>query len=503
MDRLSFYGGSYSARSVIAEAQRSINYFPELNPKNSPEPFTLYQRPGLRLLNSGPQVAPVRCLYQASNGVGYAVIGKGVYRVNTDFSTTHLGDLTVNTNVLCSMIDNGTTIVLVDSSNQGWEIDLASDSFSLISDSTGTFNGARRVDILDTFILWNMPGTNKYGSTLSGEVQFDGLYFAAKAAYPDELKTLIVNRREILLMGRFKSEIWYDAGNTNFPFAELPGAYIEHGIVAPYSIAASDISSFWLGNDLQGQGIVFRQRGYDTTRISNHALEYAIRNMPRIDDAQAYMHQQDGHVFYVLTFPTADQTWVYDDAVQDPNAAWHQRAWTDLDGALHRERGNCFAFLYGVPVVGDWENGALYALDPNAYWDELPDQQYPLTCIRGFPHVLFGKTAGGFTIPSNGLIVSHDEFVLNLEAGNNPVQDIGPNLLLRYSDDRGRTWTDANMVSSGKLGEYKTRPNWRGLGLAMDRVYEVQHSVRGQVALNGAWVFGRITEAHKASTFSG
>ena len=178
------------------------------------------------------------------------------------------------------MIDNGTQILLVDGSTNGWTIDLRDNALAFVVDPTGTFNGADRVDTLDTYILWNMPGTRGWGSTLSGEIAFDALYFAAKAAYPDPLQTIICNRREIILPGSLKSEIWYDAGNAQFPFAELPGAYVEHGIAAKWSIASSDISVFWLGLDLQGQGVVFRQRGYETKAISNYALGYAVRKCP-------------------------------------------------------------------------------------------------------------------------------------------------------------------------------------------------------------------------------
>jgi hypothetical protein len=43
--------------------------------------------------------------------------------------------------------------------------------------------------------------------------------------------------REAWLIGTQTTEVWYNAGNAQFSFAELPGVFIEHGCVAPYSIA--------------------------------------------------------------------------------------------------------------------------------------------------------------------------------------------------------------------------------------------------------------------------
>ena len=506
MERLVFSGGAYTARSTIANNQRCINYYPELNSKDANSQITLYQRPGLRPLVQGPQ-APVRALYRPSTGVGgYTVIGSELYYITPQWTLQALGQLTPNRSNICSMIDNGIDLLVVDGSVSsplagGWTVNLATQAFAQVNDVTGTFQGADRVDILDTYVLWNMPGSNLFGSTLSNEIAFDALYQAGKATYPDPLQTLLINRQQIILLGQLKSEIWYDAGNVNFPFARLPGAYIEHGIAAKYSVAATDISTFWLMQDLQGQGMVLRQRGYQTTRVSNHALEWALQQLYEngisIADAIGYCYQQGGHVFYVLTLPGGDQTWVYDDSISDPTQAWHQECWTDGDGLLHRHRGNCYAFINGMNVVGDWQNGSIYVMDSRQYYDEVEGTIYPLTCIRGFPHVMFGKLdtgTGFFTLPSNGLEVLHQQFWLDLEAGNDPTQDVGPQLTLRYSSDRGRTWATAQLQSAGQLGQYFAQPKWGLLGRAQDRVYEISHAIPAQVALNGAWVYAVITE---------
>jgi hypothetical protein len=51
-------------------------------------------------------------------------------------------------------------------------------------------------------------------------------------------------------------------------------------------------------------------------------LEYAIQSYGNITDAIGYTYQQDGHPFYVLIFPSAEATWVYDVSTQ----LWHERA---------------------------------------------------------------------------------------------------------------------------------------------------------------------------------
>src|SRR5882672_10428812 len=135
MARIPLLGGSYVARSKIANSQRCVNYFPELNPKDSPVPVMLYQRPGFRPLGQGPAL-PVRGLYRASNGKGYAAIGQTVYAVTPDFTLTALGDMTSPLLGPVRMIDNGISIFVVDGSQYGYSIEMDNDAFAIIVDPT-------------------------------------------------------------------------------------------------------------------------------------------------------------------------------------------------------------------------------------------------------------------------------------------------------------------------------------------------------------------------------
>lgn len=440
----------------------------------------------------------MRLLKRASNGNGYTVIGQNVYFIEPNWTLTLLGVLNSLTPYPCRMTDNGITALLVDGSVFGYTIDLTTNAFAVLVDPTGTFGGANFVDYIDTFVIWNLPNTRQFGSSLSNVLDFDGLYTASKTSYPDPLMALIVSRHEILLLGALKSEIWFNAGNPTFPFLQLPGAYIEHGCVAPYSLTTEDINAYWLGQDLQGDGIVFRQKGYDTQAISNYALASAFRSIKAaggtISDAIGYTYQQDQHVFYVLTFPSADQTWVYDSSIGDPELAWHQRSWRDSDGVLHRERANCAAFINGKTVAGDFENGTIYELDLKYYVDTVDDIDYSIPFIRTFPHMIVGADRQGKQVLGDGKLIQFNKFAADLQCGNGPLDANGDPAMvtLRYSDDRGLSFSSAPLQSSGAPGEFLTQPLWRGLGIARDRVFELEHNIAGEASLNGAWVDARV-----------
>jgi hypothetical protein len=406
------------------------------------------------------------------------------------------------------MIDNGVAIIVVDGSQNGWTINMTTNAYGTYDDPSGLFRGATRGDYIDTYLLFNVVGTNinnnEFISTLSGSTTFDPTYFAFKTAYPDPLMSIIVNNHEILLIGQLKTEVWYNGGLTTFPFLMIQGVYHEHGTCARYSVAAIDVNVYCLGQDLQGNGVVWRFVGYDSLRVSNHAVEYAIRKMAQtvgIDDAIAYTYQQDGHYFYALHFPKGDQTWVFDHTVGDPHVAWHQEGWTEpRTGKLHRHRGNCCAFINGTNTCGDWENGTLYAMDLDSYTDTVGGITCSIQWLRTFPHILGGEIEfgpyGKRPIPADGRRIQFTAFMLDLEVGLAPMGADGkpPQVALRYSDDRGRTFSSDILQTGGETGQYLTQPTWRGLGIARDRIFEVEYAFQGPGALNGAWVEGTVLE---------
>ena len=506
--RLELIGGAYQARSVLANAQRCVNLYPEKNRADSPTKFTFYQRPGLRKLSSPPLQGLGRSILRASNGNGYAVVGQSVYSIDGNWNWTLMGMLQSARANPVSLSDNGQVAVLGDGSSTGYTWKLVDNSgFGPIVDPTGFFTGTVKWDTISGFLIWVIPNTNQFGSTYDNELVFDGTYYGTKAVYPDPLVTLVVNRSIIILFGQVKSEIWYNGGLPLFPFAVQPGAYIEWGCIAPYSVANIGITVFWLGHGTQGTGLVLQQEGYTTSVISNHAISYAITEMLAkgidISDAVAYTYTQDGHIFYVLTFVEGNQTWVYDYTVRDPEYAWHQRAWTDQNGQLNRERAFSAAFLFSTNVTMDWQNGDLYALDLDYFADDVLGQAGPIPCIRTFSQVKEGyhvpKGPVGFQrlpLETDGHGVVTSEFVADFEGGNGPDNPNGlpPSVSLRWSTDRGKTWGNAVLQSAGREGEFSTQPKWAPLGFARYPLFELSWSFPGKATLNGAWFEPLVTD---------
>lgn len=474
-------GGAYKAKSVIANDQRCVNLYPEVNPKDtSPTvPVTHYPRPGKRILGAPPAPGLARGLYTASNGQLFALVGNTLYFIDLAWNFSPLGTIADGVNPV-SMADNGqsvgNTMVLVDGTISGYTINMTTYAMALIVDPTGLFTGADTVSYLQTFFLFNtIPNTQNWIISQTNAVTFDPLDIASKATYPDNIVTIGVRQREVWLLGSQTTEPWFLSGALDFPFEAIPSTFVSYGCAAKYSKVFADISLFWVSKNEQGKAIIVKSEGYQAQKISTFALETELQSYPTVEDAVGTTYQIGGHIFIVFTFPSGDKTWVYDLATKQ----WHQLAWTDGDGALHRDRALFYTQAYETSVGIDWETGTLYEIDPDYYRDDMTvETSMEITCIRGFP-----------TLMKELNRITHWALRAFMETGTieDPNADM-PMLNLVYSDDGGHTWADPMQKPLGLTGQYDYVPQFDRLGMARNRVYELFWAANMKTALNGVYV---------------
>ena len=466
-------GGSYVARSINAADNRMVNLFAEAIPEGSggKEAGFLLRCPGLRLLATVGS-GPIRGLW-VTNGVAYVVSGSEFYSLSTSYTATLLGTVTGTGPV--SMADNGTQIFIA-CNPLSYIYNISTAVFAQITDVD--FPGAGSVGYLDGYFVFNEPNTQKFWVTsLLDGTSVDPLDFASAEGYPDDVVALIVDHREVYLFGNNSVEVWYDAGTPDFPLARVQGAFMEVGCEAAYSVAKLDNSVFWLGSDARGRGIVYRANGYTPARISTNAIEYAIQSYGNITDAIGYTYQQDGHPFYVLIFPSANATWVFDVSTM----LWHERA-AFQDGEFLRHRSNCQMSFNDEIVVGDYEDGRVYAFDLDVYADDDQIQKW----LRSWRALATGQ--------NNLKRTAHHSLQLDAQTGVglNDGQGSDPQVMLRWSDDAGHTWSNEHWRSMGAIGGYGYRTIWRRLGMTekiRDRVYEVSGTDPVKIAIMGAELF--------------
>ena len=531
-------GSTYVARSVNAADARMVNLFPEIVPEAGKEPGFLNRAPGLNLLST-VGTGPVRGLwaFSSSDSAAFVVSGTELYKITTSYAATLIG--TVAGTGPVSLADNGTQLFIA-ANGPSYIYNNTTNAFGQITDPD--FPGAATVCYLDGYFVFNQPNSQLMWVTqLLDGTSIDPLEFVSTEGSPDGLLAVTSNFREVWAFGTNSIEVWYDSGATDFPLQRIQGAFNELGCAAPFSIAKMDNGIFWLGRDRRGQGIVYRANGYSGVRISTHAVEWQIQQYADLTDAIAYTYQQDGHSFYVLIFPSANTSWVYDAATQ----AWHERAGF-ANGEFTRHRSNCQMAFNNKIVVGDFENGNIYAFDLDDYsdnggiqkwlrsWRALPTGQnnlkrtahhsLQLDCETGVGLNLYPgydseniDTESGLDLVAEYVqtfLTTQSGVTLTTEAGDGSEPlgqyelsdtDISgynlvttaypaapgydPQVMLRWSDDGGHTWSNEHWSPVGKIGAYGHRTFWRRLGMTLklrDRVYELSGTDPVKITIMGA-----------------
>jgi hypothetical protein len=330
--------------------------------------------------------------------------------------------------------------------------------WSVLPSTDGAFTSATCVDIVDNYFVYNRPDTQQFGASAALSPISPALSFGSKDGAPDDLVALIVDHREVYLLGEVSSEVWIDAGTSPFPFQRIPGTSTQHGIAAPFSVARLGNSFAYLSRNIRGQSQIVQMNGYVPTRISTHAVENSLTNQV-VSDAVAWTYQLEGHEVYVISFPSINLTWAYDVA----SGMWHKWLYTNNLGQYERARGNCCAEFQGLVMVGDYANGKIYKLDKLNYTD---DGQH-VRRLRRAPHLVSDFQREYF-----------DELQIQFQPGVGlPTgQGENPQAMLRWSDNGGSTWSNEHWTTIGLIGKYANRAIWRRLGTARDRVFEVSIS---------------------------
>lgn len=473
-----FFGVGYVSQSHNLADQQLINLYPEIvESKSGKGVGAFYMDPGLTLAYTAG-IGPIRGIHDmGSISLGtldqlVIVSGANVYLAIPGVNPVNIGGISTATGPV-SIIDNGSQCVIFDGVH-GYLIS----AIGVLSTLSLPFSGPVIAAYQDGFGLVNVLGTQLwYQSNLRDLSTWDTLNFSSADAKPDNIISMIDLHRQVYLFKEFTTEIWIDAGNPGFSFSRLDGAFMELGCGAQFSPSIAGEAVIWLAQNTQGKGVVVMAQGYQPKRISTHALEYAIAQYTRIDDAIGFSYVTNGHIFYQLTFPSANATWVYDvvasQQLQIP--CWHQKA-SFANGQFGRHLANCFTTYRGQQLVGDYLNGNIYSFDINNQTDNGTSRKW-LRSWRALPQSTYKTTR-------------FNSLQIDMDTGLGVPDGTSPHVMLRWTDD-GVTFSDYRIGSAGKTGETSVRVKFNRLGSTkrnsgLDRTFELSSTDPFTVALIGA-----------------
>lgn len=456
-----FIGASDASQSVIADGEITMNWYLEQLPPFATSRFALYPSPGFQTFLS---VTDLNCRGSLSvNGRTFVVWGTGLYEIFATQTATKLGTV-VQDNNPATISSNGITggQLFITSGTNGYCYTLATSTLTLVLTGDATMGG-----MLDGyFIAFNVSTSRIRISALNDGTTWDPTQFASRSAASDPWKAMVVVQQPagIWLVGEQTGDVWYDSGAFPFPLAPIPGANYRFGTPAPFSVKVLGDRVTWLSQNADGAGVIVSARGYSPSEISVPSVETAIQTYARtagLTDAEAFTYQDQGHSFYVLTFPAANATWVYDQSISGLTP-WHQRSY--WNNAMNREdywHPRTHVFAFGKHLVGERATGILSEMD-TTFGSEADG-----TAIRR------RRRAAAVFNENQQILMRRFELFLESGLGLISGQGSAPIVMMRTSDNGGKTWLPERTASAGAQGNYGQRVFWTRLGIPRDRVIEI------------------------------
>ncbi len=465
--RIGWGGPSYIAQSSAIADEECINWFVETLGTQSVEVAvkayggatasgirSTLRTPGLKVFCSLPGTP--RGGIEA-NGRCFEVAGSSLCEIFSDGSFTTYGTV-ADDGKAASFAFNSIQILIV-SGGHAYCFTLATNALLEVTDQLAGV--PMQCDGSDTYGIVIFKNSNKYQmSQVLDYSTWPGALVNEVSVFPDNLVSMLVNHRELWLWGNRRSQPFQDTGSTEV-FDPIPGALIETGSAATLCVDRIDNSVFWVQQDERGALIASRSNGYTPQRISTYSEELWFSQQANIAEMTSYSYQDRGHMFWVLYVPGADCSLVYDVTEN----LWHKRAaWVNGKYQPHWSWNHVFCF--GRHLVGDWNSHNLYEMT----FDALDDNGTNVRRLRRAP-----------TVSNEMNWIRHTQLTVDFETGLGPQPPFldgnnaprPPQAILRWSDDRGKTWSNEHVMGCGFAGEFKTRVVWRRLGRSRYRVYEL------------------------------
>lgn len=484
-----FVGGSYQSQSPIADQEDLINrYIEVMESPGASAKTALYPIPGVQPFATSIATGCRGQFTDDTSGRTFAVQGASLVEVSVSGIVTVRGAVAVDGNP-ATFSTNGTAgQLLITSGSNAYSYDLATDTLTLQVAGEATMGAV----LYGYGLIFDKTTGAVRLSDLFDLTVWDPTQFFERTIGADPWQAMHVTPYGyIVLPGTQTGETWYNAGTFPIPFAPDPSGQFARGIAATFSIQQMGDTAVWLSRGVDGDFTVVQQSGFTPQRISTHPVELAIggyNDSTRIDDAIGQIYGDQGHLFYLLTFPTANVTWAFDATVSGKANPWAKRGtWISEENRYVFWRPVFHTFAFGQHLMGDPNSNVIYRLE-STYASDVDGR--PIRWLRRAPAVMANM---------DRLIVDELQLLMEVGVGTATGQGQAPVITLRVSRDGGRTWGNERSVSVGRQGEYWARVRFLQLGMGRNFVFELAGSDPVPYRISEAYLTARRCTNERAA----
>jgi hypothetical protein len=437
------FGPGLRAKSPYVTAKQLVNMYCEQRPVGEKASIVAYGTPGLELFSEFG-ATPLRGGIKPAIGSLAYVVHRGVfYEVNASGATTNRGALLTTTGRV-SMAFNGVQVMIVDGT-AGYIYNTSTNAFAQITDGDFVANPTTVTYLGLRFVVTTADENIYQWSDINDGLSWDALNFAPAEASPDPILAVLATNGQLALLGTETTEFSAISGDADAAFTALQGTASEWGLAATWSLAKFDNTYACLMKNRMGQVMVAQLAGYLPRKISTPDIDSIINDYSTVEDATAYSYMLGGHPMYVISFPIAGESWLYDGSTG---------FWSRLSSTGHTRHLGEFGFSFddSTYLVSDYSTGRLYRLTSTVYTDNGAAISRQLVTEN-------------VAVPGQ-LYLSAEKLRLDIEVGVGLASGQGsdPQIGLEVSRDNGKTWGAQMWKSLGVLGAYGETVEWRRLG---------------------------------------
>lgn len=459
-----YCGPSYRLSSPNIACDRCINLYPEVLEQGARKgQLRLAGIPGLADFVPGIGLGPIRAVWSSAksgppdiiSGIGqdrlFVISGAELYEVFSNGTSNLIGKVGADQHP-AYITSNGFQLAIA-SAGAAYIAPGGGNPVVPIVDTLGDPIEAQSIAFQDQYFIAAIKNTKRLmvSNLAPAGGTWDPQNVAIKEGYADNISRVWVDQpggTYLWIFGDETTEVWTNTAGP-FPFSRVPGMVFPVGADSPWSVAGISGVRFWYW-----RGRVYGATGFQPERISDFAIEEAIKTYSQYDqqNCEAWAWMEGGHTLYALTFPEANITWVYDATMK----CWHERLhWRADLGKYERYIPRMGAHAFGTVVVGDYRSNKLYKLQSNVYTDAggsilrreriapwITDSNLNDRYLR---FELDMDTAIGLSVPEG-------------------TWGFDPNVFMKYSIDRGKTYSNEMNQRAGKIGETDVRVFWGPLG---------------------------------------
>ncbi len=454
--------GSYESISKPISAQRCVNLYAGVSEAAALKDYALFSTPGIYQLGT-TGAKPSRGA-AVMGGVLYVVCGTTLYSVDSSGTATSIGTISGTSRV--SMADNGEKLAIVApdvATNNLWEYNATADTLTRVSDVD--YIVANSVAFKDGYYLFvEQDGQKFFCSNLNQPLVFDALDYTNCNMAPDNNVTVFVNydANEVYILGEETTEVYQNIGGSGFPFQIIRGASFEKGSHSNYMPVQWAGFFYFMGGGVNEKTSIYKARGaVEPIKISTDAIDNEIQKFTssEIDNAFPFTYAVQGHAFIGFTIESVNitsRTFVYNVTASELSG---RQVWLEMQTGVSENAWRVASVdtVYNKLLVSDRTDGRIGVLDVDTH------TEYGNVILRE-------KITEPLSAQGKSIFIPEIELTIDSGQGIITGQGSDPEIMMQFSKDGARTWSNELWRKMGKIGEYSRRVSWRKLGRAPSHI---------------------------------